>query len=209
MPEFPKTTRQLPPGYHQVWTLDMRLPRNLLIGNLAGLALLIVSAPLTFFITVRIRQAVRLPLTSDSVSAIGSILMVILAAALMLLLHEGFHGLCFWVFTGQKPRFALKVFYAYAAAPDWYISKIPYLITALAPFAGISLLGFIGMALAPAVLVFPLALIIILNASGAAGDLWAAGALLRRPSSVLVQDHGDAISFYEPEPAAAFLDDAS
>ena len=67
----------------------------------------------------------------------------------MIVLHEGLHGLFFWLFTREKPKFAFKGFYAYAAMPDWYLPKKEYLITALAPLVGITLLGVLGLALLP------------------------------------------------------------
>jgi len=138
-----------------------------------------------------------------------SIPALLLAVIFMLIFHEGLHGLCFWIFTRSAPKFALKIYYAYAAAPGWYLAKWPYFITALAPFAVITLLGLVGMIFGPPAAIFPLMLVTLLNASGAAGDLWVVIALLRRSASVLVEDSGDRVTFYEPMPAEAFLDGAS
>ncbi len=48
-----------------------------------------------------------------------------------LVLHELVHGLCFWSFTRDRPRFGWKLIYAYAAAPGWYLPRGRYLTVAL------------------------------------------------------------------------------
>jgi hypothetical protein len=65
------------------------------------------------------------------------------------------------------------------------------------------------MIFGPPAAIFPLMLVTLLIASGAAGDLWVIFALLQRPASVLVEDNGDKVTFFEPLPAEGFLDGAS
>ena len=101
------------------------------------------------------------------VSFLGLLLGVMLV---MIVLHEGLHGLFFWLFTREKPKFAFKGFYAYAAMPDWYFPKKEYLITALAPLVGITLLSITGLALLPGWADAALVWLLILNTSGAVGD---------------------------------------
>jgi hypothetical protein len=192
-----KCTRTLPEGYRKVWGLDMRKTGNLIIANVAGIPVLILAAFATFYVASRLRPASELGL-GGTIPVILQLVILIISVILMLVVHEGVHGLCFWIFTRSKPRFALKIFYAYAAAPEWYLPKWLYFTTATAPFVVITLLGFLGIAVCPPWFITPLMAVIIFNASGAVGDLWVSGALLFRSPLVLAQDDGDAISFFEP-----------
>jgi hypothetical protein len=114
----------------------------------------------------------------------------------MVILHEAIHGLFFRLFTGGKVKFAFKGAYAYAAAPDWYVNKPPYLLISLAPLVLITVLGLISLLFAPASWISPLMLLITLNASGAIGDLYVFFLLLRMPGDVLVRDFGEQMEIY-------------
>jgi hypothetical protein len=175
----------------------MRKIRNQIIANIFGALVLVASAYLTFIIAFRLRDAKDFELYGTT-SVIVQLVILVVATVLMLIVHEGFHGLGFWIFTGSKPMFAIKPFYAYAAAPDWYLPKWQYFLTALAPFIAIPLLGFLGIAIGPRWSLIPLMAVIVFNAAGAVGDLWVAGALLLRAPTVLANDNGDVVSFYEP-----------
>jgi len=191
------STQTLPSNYQSSWCLDMRERKNLIFANLIALLVLIIVTPLVFLFTssVRTDQTYSLPLTG--LSGLADIIVLVLALALMLLVHEGIHGICIWIFTGSAPKFALKVYYAYAAAPGWYFSKWPYFFTAIAPLIVISALGLLAIALVPIKWVFTLMLVVIFNASGAVGDAWVAAALLTRNRSLLAQDDGDKVTFFE------------
>jgi len=47
----------------------------------------------------------------------------------------------FWVFTRSRPVFGLRGWYAFAAAPGWFLTRGQYLVTILAPFLILSVLG--------------------------------------------------------------------
>ena len=137
------------------------------------------------------------------ISGIGGILQVLLVVigvtAAMIVLHEAVHGVFFWLFTRAVPKFAFKGAYAYAAAPDWYLPKYQYLVTALAPLVLLSLVGVGLMLVVPPGGFVVLLLFLVTNASGAIGDLWVAGWLLRQPDACYANDHGDAVSLYVEE----------
>lgn len=191
-------TKYLPQGYMLANRLDIRENRSLLILNLWGVALLVASwigysrlanwikpGSLTFsFSTSRI---------ADVFLNIGVILLVTLV---MLVVHEGLHGLCFWLFTKSKPLFAFKGFYAYAAAPEWFLPKTAYLITGLAPLLVITIFCIGLMPILPATWTPALFWMLVLNTSGAVGDLWMVLGLLRSPADVLARDRGDVLEFY-------------
>jgi hypothetical protein len=193
----------LPPNYNLFWHFDLARTRELLWVNLVGILLLFASgigfaalaqrlrpqafSPGSFFVRLSILQLLVF---------IGEVLLV---TPVMVVVHEGLHGLFFRVFTGSRPKFALKLTYAYAAAPDWYIRRGPYFIIGLAPLLGITLLGILGMIVLPPVCLFPLYLLLVLNTSGAAGDLWTVGKLLFCPTDTLIRDCGDSIEFFAPQ----------
>lgn len=196
-PKF-NSMQVLPENYHLTWKLDMRESKRLIFANGLGLLVLLIIFPLTYAFAAATRPEASFSFSLNGLSGILNVIVLILALGVMLLVHEGIHGVFIWIFTGSRPKFALKTFYAYAAAPGWYLSKWPYFITAIAPLILITALGLIGITLAPFSWVFPIMLIIIFNASGAVGDAWVAAALLFRKNSVMAQDDGDVVSFYEP-----------
>lgn len=199
---FPTAVQTLPDSYAPVWYLDMRERQSLIIGNIAGLALLVSSAWGFSSLAFLLRPDAHISISVKGISGWLIILALIVATVLMVTIHEGFHGICFWIFTRTRPQFALRQFYAYAAAVGWYLPKGQYMVTALAPLIGMSLLGMLIIMLGPASLILPVLVILIFNASGAAGDLWVAGALLFRSPDTYVHDQGDRIEFYGKQRAS-------
>ena len=123
----------------------------------------------------------------------------VLAYLLVLVLHEGIHGLVF-ALMGGRPSFGARLPLAlYCGAPNQLFTRNAYLIVGLAPLALISLGGIALMALAPTAAPF-VQLGLIGNFSGAAGDLWAARVLLRQPPRMLIQDTSTGFEVYELEP---------
>ncbi len=121
-----------------------------------------------------------------------------LSIILMLVLHELVHGLFFWLFTHERPRFALKAGYAFAAAPGWYLPGPQYIIVGISPFIIISLICIILAAfMAPAVVAY-LLFIATFNAAGALGDLIVVAWVLRQRGMVMVKDEGDIFTSFSP-----------
>lgn len=189
--------RTLPEAFSISWSLDMRERQNLIIANIAGLALLLLSAWGFTRLAFLWRPDLHIQLTIKNLSGWVIILELIIATALMVFIHEGFHGMCFWIFTRTRPQFALTRFYAYASAVDWYLPRGQYLLTALAPLIGINGLGLLLLAFGPQSLILPVLVILIFNASGTAGDLWVAGVLLFQPADTYVHDLGDRVEFFK------------
>lgn len=122
---------------------------------------------------------------------------LLLDVVLLVILHEGVHGVCFWLITGKKPVFSIGPGYAAAAAPHSLISKKPYLITALSPLVVLTVVGLILVPLVAPGWLFYLGLFIVMNISGAVGDLWVAMSLLPRQEPLLIQDFGDRVVVYQ------------
>jgi len=115
----------------------------------------------------------------------------------MVFLHEGIHGLFFWIFTKEKPKFGFKLIYAYAGAPGWHITKWPYLVIGIAPLIIISIIGFAVMLIVPVEWIIPIMLFITINAGGAAGDIYTVFWLLKSPENILVHDSGDWVKIFK------------
>ena len=107
------------------------------------------------------------------------------------------HGFFFWVFTRSRPVFALKLFYAYAGAPDWYIPTRQFMIVALGPLVIIGVAGMLLMLLVPESWVVLIVLMVAFNTGGSVGDLLIFTRLLKLSPTGLANDTGDVMSFYE------------
>jgi hypothetical protein len=196
-----KPTQTLPATYHSAGSFDLRNNTSALLQlNLWGFVLFAISAgafTLALFALRPEETSQGLVLGFSGLDGVLQIILGVLAiTVVMVVLHEAVHGVFFWAFTGAAPKFAFKGFYAYAAAPDWYLPKLQYLVTALAPFVLLSLLGVALMVVVPPGWFVALLLFLVTNASGAIGDLWVAGWLLRMPDSCYANDQGDAVTLY-------------
>jgi hypothetical protein len=197
MPLLP--TKTLPEDYKPVFQMDLSKNKGLAIGlNVTALALFLVFGVWFARISMRLRPELWQEGRAVSLGT-SEVLSLVLALVLMTVLHEGVHGLFFWWFTKEKPKFGIKLLYAYAAAPDWYLPRNLFLIVGSAPLV---LLSAIGIALMP---VFPLGwmpgLIFFLtfNAAGAVGDILTVIVVLNQPKEALVNDLGDNFTVYGVE----------
>jgi len=196
-----KPTQSLPNSYRSIGTFDVRNNSQTMIRlNILGFVLFAVSA--WFFAVVlnvlRPEEAKNgLAVSfSDLGGMVQSVLAVILATGAMIVLHEAVHGIFFWLFTRSIPKFAFKGLYAYAAAPQWYLPKSYYLVVALAPLVVLSLAGMALMLVVPSSWFIILLLFLVINASGAIGDLWVTAWLVRQPNTCYANDLGDAVTLY-------------
>ena len=116
----------------------------------------------------------------------------------MLVIHEMVHGIFFWAFTHERPKFAFKGIYAYAAAPGWFLPKGQYVVVGLAPFIVISLLSiFLSPLLSHAIIPY-LFFIAIFNAAGALGDMIVVFWVIGQANQPLIQDQGDKFLVFSP-----------
>jgi len=198
-----RATQTLPDEYAPVGTLDLRDNlRAMLVLNGLGLVLLVVSGWLFVRIGLWLRPEAAGQLSFE-VNTPGSILGVIFGliglTVVMLVVHEAIHGVFFWLFTGSRPHFGIGAGYAYATAPGWYIPRGQYFVVSLAPLVLISVAGMGLAALAPVSWFVPVLALVIMNASGAVGDMAVAAWLLAQPPTCLAQDKGDAVTLYRQQ----------
>ena len=191
----------LPKNYRRSAGLSMKDRSMLLKMNIAGFFLLVLFGWLFTAAAVYLRPdeaTTFLLLKWEGVSGILTIAIVLALMFVTIVVHEAIHGLGFILLAKARPIFAFRGVYAFAAAPDWFIPRDPFLVIGLAPLVVISLVGVALMAIAPAAWIAPLVLVCVVNASGAVGDLWVAVLLLRHPPEALSNDTGDEITIYTP-----------
>ena len=126
---------------------------------------------------------------------LGGLLLVTVG---MLVVHEGLHGLVFWLTTRELPKFEFKGYYASASPGDWYLPRRAFLAATLLPLVAITVAG---LALIPFFSLrgqFLLGFLVLLNASGAAGDLLVALRLARLPQATYCRDTGTEVTFFSP-----------
>jgi hypothetical protein len=192
-----------PPGYRQIMEFSLRKnPRAMLILNGVGFVLFLAAAfSLLFYIQLARPQ--ESPGFSGSIGSLSEMIWIIifllLDVILLILLHEAVHGICFWLITGKRPIFSIGPGYAAAAAPHSFISKKPYQVTALSPLVFLTLVGLLLIPFVASGILFYLGLFIVMNISGAVGDLWVVFSLLPKSEPVLVQDFGDRVIVYQLE----------
>jgi hypothetical protein len=192
----------LPDDYHLQKTLDLSNSRTVFWLNMAAIPLLLIFGWLFGHLINGFRTTN--PFSNGFWGLISTFsgwgLIAILALIIiMLVFHELIHGLFFWLFTREKPKFALRSGYAFAAAPNWYLPKYKYVIVGLSPLIVISI---ICIALAsfvpPTIVPYPL-FVATFNAAGALGDMIVVAWILKQSSAILVKDQGDKFYSFAPE----------
>jgi len=123
---------------------------------------------------------------------------ILLVTAGMLVLHEGLHGLVFWISTGAAPKFAFKWYYASASPGEWLLPRRAFMFATLLPLVAITAVGLLLLPFAASQLRYLLILLVVFNASGAAGDFVVALRLARLPAETLVRDSGSEVTFFTP-----------
>lgn len=194
-------TNTLPQGYRlrDTFSLGQSNYKRLIVLNLLG-AVLFVALGWVFLSTVLNLR----PDMGDAIIGYASqstlivILGNLLGMAVMIGLHELTHALFFWWYTRERPVIGLRRFYAYAAAPGWYLPRGHYFVVALAPLVLLTLLGYAALLRVPMIVAMPLLFGITMNAAGSIGDIAVVLWLLRKSKSSLVEDVGDAMHLYLP-----------
>jgi hypothetical protein len=128
---------------------------------------------------------------------LGTVAILVVLVVMLLTIHELIHGFFFWVFTRSRPFFAIRLFYAYAGAPDWYIPTRQFAFIAVGPLVIINAVGLLLMLLGPESWVLFIAFVVAFNTGGSMGDLLVLTRLFKLSPTSLVNDTGDVITFYE------------
>lgn len=204
-----RASRTPPDGYVPAGSVLLEGNRRLLLWmNLASLPILVVAGGGFAWFAWSVRPGLTGELLSwlvgssaTALSLAAALSGLLLVPLLVIVLHEAVHGLAFWCCTRTRPEFGFRGWYAYAAAPGWYLSRRQYLAVGLAPLVGISVTA---LALA-AVLPVPLLVVVLYsataNAASATGDLYLCARIVALPAAAVVEDRRDGIGFLLPAAA--------
>jgi hypothetical protein len=193
--------KSLPISYQQGKILDLSSTSAAVWLNIAAIPLLFLYSWLFTWIFSILQPVNPFPKGFWSVVTAFSLkdwLFLLLCIIFVLFIHEMVHGMFFWIFTKERPKFGLRGGYAYASAPDWYLPKYQYIVVGLSPFLVISILGmlfatFLATSLLPYLLV-----IVSFNAAGALGDMIVVAWIMRQEQTILVKDQGDKFLTFIP-----------
>ena len=130
----------------------------------------------------------------------GTILISVALFIGTVILHELIHGVFISIYGG-KPRYGAGIAYI---LPYFYTTtktiflRNQFIGIAIAPLVVISLVGIGLMAASPSIAHWTL-LPLVINASGAVGDLWVTRNVLRYPKHVLLEDRKTGMIIYGKE----------
>jgi len=198
-----KATKILPANYSFDSKFDLKNKKLLIWLNVAGLFMTLIFLIFYSIITFWLRE----DLTGNyefSFNGIGNSLLkiteFIVIITLVLIVHEAIHGFFFWFFSRHKPIFGFKMAYAYAAMPDWYFPRNQYLVIGAAPFVLINMIGIPLLAFVPLQWIWVVLTALMMNSSGAIGDLAVIFWLFKNPVETMALDKADSIELYKPNP---------
>lgn len=128
------------------------------------------------------------------------ILAIFIGYFLLIIIHEGIHGLFFKIFNPQgKVLFGLKLpALAYATSPGNYYSKYQFAVIGLAPFFLITL-GLLAAYQTGLINQITFVLIASIHGAGCVGDFYYMALLMRLPQNILIEDTPQALLIYQKE----------
>ena len=189
------STQTLPEGYAQSGEINLKKNKRLAITlNIVAS----FGAVISFYLLSSFAALVRPGIMnlSGTITA-GGVAVVVGLVVMFVTIHELVHGFFFWVFTRSRPVFALRLFYAYAGAPDWYIPTRQFAFVAVAPLVIIGAVGLLLMLLVPESWVLFIVFVVAFNTGGSMGDLLVLTRLFKLSPTCLANDTGDVVTFYE------------
>jgi hypothetical protein len=194
------SAQTLPDGYAQSGVINLKKNKRLAITlNLVGFFI----AALTFYLLVNLGALLRPGIFPISGNILAGLVLILGLQVIMITVHELIHGLFFWVFTRSRPVFAMRLLYAYAGAPAWYLPTRQYAVVTVGPLVVIDVVGLLLMLLGPESWVLMTAFIVAMNTGGAIGDLLVFIRLFKLSPKSLANDTGDVVTFYELPPAVS------
>lgn len=196
-------SEHLPEGYQETLFLNVSDPSVLAKLNVLGFWGLGISVVTCFIWVILVRQIFPAPIGDSAPHFITSLIIIIG----VLPLHEWVHGMLirFW---GYRPRYGAKwieinkyirlPYLLYATTDKAYFNRFQFITIALAPLIAITTVGFFLIALLPYGYTLTICSALIMNGSGAVGDIWMTWLTLKSHPQALIKDEADAIRIFEP-----------
>lgn len=190
-----KPVKELPPGYTPAGGVSIKKASDIMHMLVWSIVLpLLCILAIVLILRPNSSSSGAFEFTSgNTFRFLGGILLVTVG---MLILHEGLHGLVFWLTTGEAPKFEFKWYYASASPGEWYLPRRPFMLATLLPLVAITVVGLLLLPFAGAGWRTLLILLIVFNASGAAGDFVVALRLAKLPPETLARDTGAEVRFF-------------
>jgi hypothetical protein len=197
-------TKTLPAGYQLHGSIILTKNVKLwLLLNVLSIPWFCLCAAFFLIVTHLLRpqspQNLSITITPGLTSFIFFVVGILLTISLPVILHELVHGFFYWLFTKARPTFGVSWWYAYAVAPGWYLPRWQFLVVGMAPLIILSLLGLALLPFVPWIVLPSLVFGLIVNATGAIGDLYMVLRLALTPAGVVIEDRIDGIRWYVPE----------
>ena len=196
----PGVSYKTPPEYELAghWHLAAVKGRGLVTMLVVGMCILVV----TLILGVVARGILQGPVDFN-VSVFLAFPIFVGIIVVIMILHEGVHGLVFLV-LGGKPRFGAKliggffpVVYASAAGP--FLSRNHYLLVGLAPFLVLTpLLLLTGILIRDDGVALIALMAMAMNVAGSTGDLMVARKVRQLGGGTLFEDTADGFNWYCP-----------
>ncbi|MCX6037402.1 MAG: DUF3267 domain-containing protein [Chloroflexi bacterium] len=192
-----RTTNVRPGNATLVYSLTLTKNKAAFWGmNIGGVFLLFIFGWFFSLYVSLIRPGLAFELVITSANVLYVLLSLLGIAAGQMVLHELVHGVFFWLFTRSRPTFGFRGWYAFAAAPGWFLPRGQYLVVNLAPFVLLSVLGILLLAVVPTGALAAILAGTVMNAAGAVGDLWVVFLILHERRPIVIEDLGDGFNFY-------------
>jgi len=193
------STQTLPEGYAQSGEINLKKNKRLAFAlNIVAFFVFVPSFYLLSSFAALVRPGIMNLSGTIAAGVAAGVAAVLVGLVVMLVtIHELVHGFFFWVFTRSRPVFAMRLFYAYAGAPDWYIPTRQFAFVTVGPLVIIDAVGLLLMLLVPESWILFIAFVVAFNTAGSTGDLLVLTRLFKLSPTCLVNDTGDVITFYE------------
>ena len=184
---------ELPSSYEEVYTVDAKDRKTVIVMNLAALLLLAAAVVIGWLL-------IRPDHFFANYSLVRNLVFLVSMGA-YIVLHELVHGAAYKLLTGQKLSFGFTGTAAFCGVPDIYVYRTASLIAVLAPFCVFTIvfLAFSLLAANPWDRFYAV-ILLGLHIGGCSGDLFNAGLYLFRfrDPGTLTRDMGPKQSFYQP-----------
>ena len=121
---------------------------------------------------------------------LGSILVLIFVLAIVGAVHEFIHAIFLWFFTGHRPILVAGEGGLAVRLPSWYIPRDQFLVTNLAPFCIISLVGLLLLLVVPQRYISLTVFLTAMNMAGSIADITSSAYLFLHPPSIYLETEG-------------------
>jgi hypothetical protein len=197
-----KPMRTLPENYIHCDTLESGKHKTLQgVLALAGIGAFLIFWQAIKYIFPDFVGALRIGNTvSERIAGAGRILLGIF---IIVILHEGIHGLIMQLFTGTWPPVKVKLFYAYVDASNWYLPQNIAMAMNLAPVVLLSAIGVLLLSFESPPVLQMIFWGVLFNVAGSVNDVAVALWLSLQPDTVLVKNSGNTLSIYRASDSQA------